>query len=130
MNDPNWREKKMKEQLCEINGFQIEDLSKLDMYEVDVIRKVLVILLEWACYPQNEAGIMLGRRKIAEVPIKCLELNLMHVIKNSFDYSDYWNYRRLLELIDEFVPNLKKEALCINENSEDPDIIDVINDYK
>ena len=126
----DWREEKLKEELSRIGGFQIDSLCRLDMYDMDIAQKVLAILLEWACYGQNEAGIMLGRRKISEIPIEWLELNLVCVVKNYFDYSDDWNYRRLLEVVVENVPMLKEEILFLNENSDNQDILEIIFDFK
>ncbi len=50
--------------------------------------------------------------------------------KECIDFSDYWEYRRLLELIVLVLPEVKLEALKICEDSEDEDIRDVIDDYK
>ena len=50
---------------------------------------------------------MLGRRKISEIPTECLELNLVSAVKEYFDYSDDWNYRRLLEVLVEIIDDFK-----------------------
>lgn len=83
-----------------------EDLVHLDQVDEDISEKVLTILLEWACYGQNITGIMLGRKYISEIPRIWLISNIMHVIKKDFDYRDDWNYRRLVELIVEIIPEL------------------------
>lgn len=49
---------------------------------------------------------MMGRRKISEIPIECLELNLLCTVKKYLDYGDDWNYRRLLEVVVESAPKL------------------------
>lgn len=126
----DWREERLKEELNRIDGFQIDDLCRLDMYNKDIAQKVLSILLEWACYGQNVAGIMMGRRKISEIPIEWLELNLVFTVKNYFDYSDDWNYRRLLEVVVESVPKLTEEILLLNENTDSQDILEIIDDFK
>ena len=126
----DWREERLKEELNRIDGFQIDDLCRLDMYNKDIAQKVLSILLEWACYGQNVAGIMMGRRKISEIPIEWLELNLVCTVKNYFDYSDDWNYRRLLEVVVESVPKLTEEILLLNENTDSQDILEIIDDFK
>ena len=126
----DWREERLKEELNRIDGFQIDDLCRLDMYNKDIAQKVLSILLEWACYGQNEAGIMMGRRKISEIPIEWLELNLVCTVKNYFDYSEDWNYRRLLEVVVESVPKLTEEILLLNENTDSQDILEIIDDFR
>ena len=73
---------------------------------------------------------MLGRRQIAKIPKTWLKLHLLAVVKKDFEYSDYWNYRRLLELVVELFPELKDDILSINCGITDPDLIEVIYDYK
>lgn len=107
-----------------------EDLVHLDQVDEDISEKVLTILLEWACYGQNITGIMLGRKYISEIPRIWLISNIMHVIKKDFDYRDEWNYRRLVELIVEIIPELQNDVLSLNENSTNPDIIEVIDDFR
>ena len=72
----------------------------------------------------------MGRRKISEIPIEWLELNLVCTVKNYFDYSDDWNYRRLLEVVVESVPKLTEEILLLNENTDRQDILEIIDDFK
>ena len=50
--------------------------------------------------------------------------------KECIDFSDDWEYRRLLELIVIVLPEVKLEALKICEDSEDEDILEIIEDYK
>lgn len=126
----DWREEKLTEELSRIGGFQIDDLCRLDVYDTDISQKVLSILLEWACYGQSEAGIMLGRRKISEIPVEWLEWNLVRTVKKYFDYSDDWNYRRLLEVVVESVPKLKEEILLLNEDSNDQEILEIRQQFK
>ena len=73
---------------------------------------------------------MMGRRKISEIPIECLELNLLCTVKKYFDYGDDWNYRRLLEVVVESAPKLTGEILLINENSDNQYILEIIDDFK
>lgn len=110
--------------------FPVENICILDRYDTWVSEKVLSILLEWACYGQSMPGIMMGRRKIAEIPKAWLKAHLPDVVKRDFDYSDDWNYRRLLEVIVETVPERKDTILAINAGTTDEDLIEVINDFK
>ena len=126
----DWREEKLKEELSRIGEFQIDNLCSLDMYDTYIAQKVLSILLEWVCYGQNVAGIILGRRKISKIPMEWLELNLVCAVKNYSDYSEDWNYRRLLEVVVESVPKLKEEILLLNQNSDNQDILEIIDDFR
>lgn len=111
-------------------NIQLEDIGSLDKYDEYTAEKALSVLLGWACYGQHIEGIELGRREIAKIPRAWLKSHLLAVVKNDFEYSDYWNYRRLLELVVELAPELKNDILSINSGTTNPDLIDVIDDYK
>ena len=74
--------------------------------------------------------IVMGRRKIAEIPQIWLKAHLLNVVKSTFDYFDYWNYRRLLEVVVELIPELKDAVLSISSGTTDPDLIEIIDDYR
>lgn len=124
-----WCEEILRDQLSEYD-LRIEDICNLDRYEDPVSEKILAILLGWACYGQSMPGIMMGRRQIAEVPRTWLKLHLLTVVESNFDYTDYWNYRRLLEVVVKLAPELKNAVLSINIETTDPDLLEVIDDYK
>ena len=119
----NWREELLKQELYEVNGFLIEELYNISTYEDQVSEKVLSILLQWACYGQNESGILFGREQIATIPKKWLQEHLLTVVKNYFEYTDDWNYRRLLELVSKQVPELMEDVLLINSDTNNPDLL-------
>ena len=111
-------------------NIQLEDIGSLDKYDEYTAEKAFSVLLGWACYGQHMEGIELGRREIAKIPRVWLKSHLLAVVKNDFEYSDYWNYRRLLELVVELAPELKNDILSINSGTTNPDLIDVIDDYR
>ena len=122
-------EEMLKQQLLKYN-FQPKNICMLDRYDHSVSEKVLGILLEWACYGQNISGIMMGRKKIAEIPQLWLKMHLIDVVKRDFEYWDDWNYRRLLEMVVEVIPDLKDPILSLNAETENADLIEVIHDFK
>lgn len=126
----NWYEERLKQELYEVNGFLIEELCNISTYEDQVSEKVLSILLQWACYGQNESGILFGREQIATIPKKWLQEHLLTVVKNNFEYTDDWNYRRLLELVSKQVPELMEDVLLINSDTNNPDLLEVIEDFR
>ena len=99
-------------------------------YPQKLSRQILRKLIEWACQPQNDTPIVLARKKINEINREWLKIHFLDVAKMCIDFSDYWEYRRLLELIVLVLPEVKFDALKICENSEDEDILEVIEDYK
>ena len=73
---------------------------------------------------------MFGREQIAKIPKKWLQEHLLTVIKNDFEYTDDWNYRRLLELVSKEVPELTENVLLINSDTNNPDLLEVIADFR
>lgn len=106
------------------------DIDNLHKYPQKLSRQILRKLIEWACQPQNDTPIVLARKKINEINKEWLKIHFLDVAKMCIDFSDYWEYRRLLELIVLVLPEVKLDALKICENSEDEDILEVIEDYK
>lgn len=125
-------EKFLKELIEEINkveGFSYDDIKNLDKYSNDISEKVFMLLLEYACLGQNFAPIELGRNKIKEIQKEWLYDNLLRISRKCIDFSDEWEYRRLVELVVEVVPELKDELLKIGENSENLEIREVVEDF-
>ncbi len=106
------------------------DVNNLHKYPEELARQILKKLIEWACQPQNITPIVLARKKIDEINKDWLKHCFLDVAKECIDFSDYWEYRRLLELIDCVIPELKAAALKLCEDSEDEDIREVLEDYK
>lgn len=126
----DWREEKLRAELFEVDGFQMDEISNISTYEDCISERILYILLQWACYGQNETGILFGREQIAKIPMQWLEKHLMTVVKNDFEYTDDWNYRRLLELVSKQVPELMEDVLLINSDTNNPDLLEVIEDFR
>ena len=129
MQGMDWQQEFVKKQLLEINGFRIEDLEVLDKFDNETIDKIMLVLLEWACYGQGDTGIMLGRQLLSMIPKDCLEKHIVDVVKNGFEYEDTWNFERLLEFVTETIPSCTAEILKINSESRDSNMIELIKDY-
>lgn len=105
------------------------DMANLHKYDKDLANGILCNLLIWACKPQNATPIMIARRKIGEIDKDWLRVHFLEAAKAAVDFTDYWEYRRLLELIVCEIPELKPWALKMCEDSEDEDILEVLEDY-
>ena len=106
------------------------DVSNLHKYPREISRQILRKLIEWACKPQNDTAILLARKKIEEMNKEWLKAHFLDVAKTCIDFTDYWEYRRLLEVIVLVLPEVKASALKMCEDSEDEDIREVIEDYR
>ncbi len=106
------------------------DINNLHKYPQKSGNQILCKLIEWACKPQNVTTIVIAREKIGEINKEWLRGCLLDAAKECIDFSDDWEYRRLLELIVQVLPELKEAALELCKDSENEDIREVIEDYK
>ena len=126
----NTYENKIMEDIEGVKAGCYGDMDHLHKYPPEISRQILRILIEWACQPQNDTPIILARKKMDEIDKEWLKTCFLKVAKECVDFSDYWEYRRLLELIVLVLPEVKQEALKLCEDSENEDILEVIEDYK
>ena len=125
-----WREDTIRKQLKK-NGIQsFESLADIDTLPVSCAEQAVKILLEWACYGQNDTGIILGRSLIGRIPKHWLRKHMISVVREYFDYRDEWNYRRLMELVLLLIPEEKDTFLALNANTDDADLLEVMGDYR
>jgi hypothetical protein len=110
-------------------GFHYNDISRVDKYPVDIAKQVVRLLIENACLGQNTAGIELGRNNLQRVNKKWLKKYFLDITKECIDYSDEWEYRRLLELVETTLPDLKMDIINININSSNEEILEIIEDF-
>ena len=123
-------EKRIMDDLESVRVGCYSDINNLHKYPQELSKQIFRRLIEWACQPQNDTLIILARKKINEIDKDWMKVHFCDVAKECIDFSDYWEYRRLLELIVLVLPEVKTMALKICEDSEDEDIREVIEDYK
>ncbi len=111
-------------------GFSYADISVVDEYPVDVAKAVVKLLVENACQGQNISGIELARNNLKRVKKEWIKKYFFDITKECIDYSDDWEYRRLLELTEDILPELKMDILNVNINSDDEEILEIIEDFK
>ena len=126
----NMYEMLLVDELKKINKFPYEDIQLIDKYPLCISKKVLKVLIENACLGQNYIPIELGRKKINEINKEWLNRYFLEVASSCINYSDEWEYRRLVELVVLVVPELKQRVLNIGKNSENEEIREVVEDYK
>lgn len=118
------------EELQKIDNFPYEDIELLDKYPLEVSKQVLKVLIENSWLGQNYESIELARRKINQIEKKWLKQYFVEVANNCIDYSDEWEYRRLVELVFLVVPELKQKILEFGEKSENVEIREVVEDFQ
>lgn len=118
------------EEIQNINNFPYEDIKVLDKYPLDVSKQVLKILIENSCLGQNYGSIEISRKKINEIDKVWLKQYLIEVASTCIDYSDEWEYRRLVELVVFVMPELKQEILKFGAQSENEEVREVVEDFQ
>ena len=126
----NKYEMMLNNELQKINKFPYKDIQVIDKYPLYISKKVLKVLIENACLGQNIAPIELGRKKINEIKKEWLNRYFLEVAYSCIDFSDEWEYRRLVELVILDVPELKQKVLEMGRNSENEEIREAAEDYK
>lgn len=131
MNNKSIYEIALMQKINKISNDVYENISCLDKYPLSVSKKVLEVLISNACLGQNIMPITLGRKKIGEIiNHNWLMQYFMEVADEVINYSDEWEYQRLLELVMICIPELKEEILSRGINSENEAIREIIEDYK
>ena len=118
------------EELQKIDNFPYEDIKILDKYPLEVSKQVLKLLIENSCLGQNYGPIELGRKKINEIDKNWLKQYFVEVASACIDYSDEWEYRRLVELVLLVVPELKQKILEFGKKSENEEILEVVGEFQ
>ncbi|MDE7424421.1 MAG: hypothetical protein K2N51_12170 [Lachnospiraceae bacterium] len=106
------------------------NLVNIDKSPKEIAYQILQKLLEWACQPQNMTAIAIARKKIREINKDWLNENFLEVIEDCIDLSDEWEYRRLLELVVDVLPEMKGHILELGIDSENEEIREIVEDYK
>ena len=65
-----------------------------------------------------------------QFPVEWVSEKIRQKVSVSIDINDDWEYRRFLELCDLISIDLLRWAISLNENSTDPYITEVVDDFK
>lgn len=98
-----------------------DSIENFEKFPHKIGLSILEILIEYACKSQNIALITLARDRIKKIPSRSLFEYLPKADKGSICIEDEWEYRRLLELVNEAVPQLLEayiEQGLLSDNDE------------
>ncbi len=122
---------KIIDEINEISDGLFDNITNLDQYALSTSKQVLKILIQYACLGQNCGPIELGRKKIGEIINReWLIQHFMEVADESINYFDEWEYRRLVELVYIYIPELKEKVLTRGINSVNEEIREVVEDFR
>ncbi len=86
--------------------------------------------VELACQPQNSGLIEKGRKEVLTFPRLWVLKHIEQVAMASLDLSDYWEYRRFLELIALLDPGLLGRYVTVGLSSTDADVRESAEDFR
>ncbi len=78
--------------------------------------------VELACQPQNAHRIMAGRQQVLAFRRDWVIENIEEVANEVLDLHDYWEYRRLLELVEMLSSEVLQRFVAIGLASKDADV--------
>lgn len=85
--------------------------------------------VENACQPQNAWRIEQGREAVLAMPRAWVLQHIAAVAEEALDLLDYWEYRRLLELLTLLDPELVRRFVARGLASSDPDVREAAEDF-
>ena len=126
----NIYENLVREQVRESLMYVYDDVEKIDKYTMENAQEILKILIENACLGQNYAPIEIAREKIGKMNYDWLIHNFIGVAKTCIDFTDEWEYRRLVEVVVRYIPDIKDEILGIGMSSLNEEVKEVAIDFR
>jgi hypothetical protein len=89
----------------------------------------LLAAVRTACQPTYAPKIEEGRKAVLGLPRAWVVANIERVVETGLDLTDYWKYRRLLELYSLLDPALVHRLVKVGEASSDPEIAEAARDF-
>jgi len=126
----NIHENRLRRSVEAVSSDARQMLDRLDTLQPDVSLHVLQIILGFACTAQHAGSIRAGRTAFEKIPQKWLATHLQEVVGRSLDLADEWNYRRLLELLVNFMPDMFNMYVNVGLSSDSIEIFEVAKDLR
>jgi hypothetical protein len=116
-------------QLDAVSPGVYQHLDTLDSLPKTKAMEVVGILLTDACQAQNDLVIRLGREGLSAIPRAWLQAVLPEAIERFLNLDDDWEYRRLLEFLQESLPALLPDYARRGLASKNAEIREAAEDY-
>jgi len=86
--------------------------------------------VELACRPQNAGRIVRGREAVLAMPRPWVLEHVAAAAEEALDLNDYWEYRRLLEVLDLLDADLVRRFVGRGLSHPDPDVREAAEDFR
>jgi hypothetical protein len=127
-NDPRFRA-----MIDWLNGYRDDlwnNLDKVPDLPDAVGLEVIGGFLELACKSQHIGNITFGRQAIWALPREWTIERIEQVAESALDLHDEWEYRRLLEVLDEFDERLFRRFIARGLESDNQEIQEAAQDMQ
>ncbi|MBS0630962.1 MAG: hypothetical protein JSS11_03545 [Verrucomicrobia bacterium] len=105
----------------------LDQLPKIDQI---IAHRILGELIEYACQTTHTGVIVAARRSVASIPPDWLQANFSPVANERINFEDEWEYRRLLELIEEVSPAFLEQFVVRGLAASNWEVREAAEDYK
>lgn len=92
---------------------------------LDTLREAVQL----ACTPTHVGRIVEGRNQVLAMPRPWVLERVERVAAEALDLSDYWEYRRLLELAELLDAGLVRRLIPLGLGSRNPDVREAAEDF-
>ncbi|MFO0844394.1 MAG: hypothetical protein U0797_18690 [Gemmataceae bacterium] len=86
--------------------------------------------IELACQPTYVPHIVKGRSQVLALPRDWVLEHMEQAAVEALDLSDYWEYRRLLELAELLDSGLLRRFVSVGLGNPDPEVHEAAEDFK
>jgi hypothetical protein len=107
----------------------IDDLEQIDTWPESEGNAVLSVALSDACQAQNFHVLTEARQAMMRMPREWLLANLPAQIGKTLDLDDEWEFRRLLEVLEEHSEAMCRIYVAKAQVSKNPEILELAQEY-
>lgn len=115
--------------LEKIRANALDELENIEQWPESEGRAALDYLISCACQAQNYHVISGGRAGLKRLPLPWLVARLPAQIAASINLEDEWEFRRLLEALEELSDELLLEYAALGLASSDSEIREASQDF-
>lgn len=119
----------IKNKMNEISPNIYDNCDRILEISTDAQNRILQYLIECSCQGQNIAPIQLARKQLRDIPSEWMKEKIPVIAEVVIDFDDEWEFRRLSEVIEEFIPQLSHWLISKVEDSNNDEIHEAVIDY-
>ena len=119
----------LRNQINAIIANAYERLERIASFDHRQACRIVSLIMQYCCAAQHVGGITAGRNAFKQLPADWVSKHLSEIIDESVNLADAWEYRRLLELLNESNRDLLQAYVTEGLKSKDPEITEAARDF-